>query len=172
MADEFCLKMPDFHVTFRDLLHAVNLRHGTNGFTSLPKEGVLRIFSPWKIRRFRPGLNPRTWVPKASTLPLDHRSRYIGIGPQPILKLDDHPFSVVHKCYLMTCKSRYVLCLKIVHPVCNLRMCRAVVTGSFFTQENVRVCIDLYVWFIYLFLSVSKHSSSEVHNSHFLNILI
>ena len=46
MADEFCLKMPDFHVTFRDLLHTVNLRHGTNGFTSLPKEGVLRIFSP------------------------------------------------------------------------------------------------------------------------------
>ena len=46
MADEFCLKMPDFHVTFRDLLHVVNLRHGTNGFTSLPKEGVLRIFSP------------------------------------------------------------------------------------------------------------------------------
>ena len=46
MTDEFCLKMPDFHVTFRDLLHAVNLRHGSNGFTSLPKEGVLRIFSP------------------------------------------------------------------------------------------------------------------------------
>ena len=68
-------EMPDFHVTFRDLLHDVNLRHGTNGFTSLPKEGVLRIFSPWKIRRLRPGLNPRTWVPKASTLPLDHRSR-------------------------------------------------------------------------------------------------
>ena len=42
-ADEFCLKMPDFHVTFRDLLHAANLRHGINGFTSLPKEGVLRI---------------------------------------------------------------------------------------------------------------------------------
>ena len=46
MADEFCLKMPDFHVIFRDLLRAVNLRHGTDGFTSLPKEGVLRIFSP------------------------------------------------------------------------------------------------------------------------------
>jgi hypothetical protein len=26
------------------LLHAVNLRHGTDGFTSPPKEGVLRIF--------------------------------------------------------------------------------------------------------------------------------
>ena len=44
MADEFCLKMPDFNVTFRDFLHAVNLRHWTNGFTPLPKEGVLRIF--------------------------------------------------------------------------------------------------------------------------------
>ena len=62
--------------TFRDLLHAVNLRHGTHGFTSLSKEGVLRIFPLLKIRRLRPGLNPRTWVPKASTLPLDHRSRY------------------------------------------------------------------------------------------------
>ena len=30
---------------FRDLLHATNLRHGTDCFTSPPKEGVLRIFS-------------------------------------------------------------------------------------------------------------------------------
>ena len=63
----------------RDLLHAANLRHGTDGFTSPPKEGVLRIFSPLKIRRLRPGLNPRTWAPKASTLPLDHRSRILKI---------------------------------------------------------------------------------------------
>ena len=46
--------MHDFHGTFRDLLHAANLRHGTDGFTSPPKEGVLRIFSPLKIRRLRP----------------------------------------------------------------------------------------------------------------------
>ena len=62
---------------FRDLLHAADLRHGTDGFTSPPKESVLRIFSPLKIRRLRPGLNPRTWVLKASTLPLDHRSRML-----------------------------------------------------------------------------------------------
>jgi len=60
----------------RDLLHAANLRHGTDGFTSTLKEGVLRIFSPLKIRRLRLGLNSWTWVPKASTLPLDHRSRF------------------------------------------------------------------------------------------------
>ena len=65
----------DLHVTFSDILHAVKLRHGTDGFTSPPKEGVLRIFFALKFRRLRPGANPRTWVPKASTLPLDHRSR-------------------------------------------------------------------------------------------------
>ena len=32
------------------------------------------FYLPLKIRRLRPGLNQRTWVPKASTLPLDHRS--------------------------------------------------------------------------------------------------
>jgi hypothetical protein len=64
---KFCLNA-DFHGTSRDLLHAANLRNGTHGFTSLLKEGVLRIFPPLKIRRLRPGLNPRTWVPEASTL--------------------------------------------------------------------------------------------------------
>jgi hypothetical protein len=44
MAGKFSLKMPDFHVAFGDLLHAVNLRHGTRSFTSVLKEGVLRIF--------------------------------------------------------------------------------------------------------------------------------
>jgi hypothetical protein len=43
---------------FRDLFHATNLRHGTNGFISPPKEGVLRIFSPLKIQWLRLGLNP------------------------------------------------------------------------------------------------------------------
>ena len=58
-------------------LHAVKLRHGTDGFTSPPKEGVLRIFFATKIWRLRPGANPRTWVPKASTLPLDHRRCFL-----------------------------------------------------------------------------------------------
>ena len=67
--------LPKFRLPhkFRDFLHAANLRHGTDGFTSPPKEGLLRIFFALKIRRLRPGLNPRTWVLKASTLPLDHR---------------------------------------------------------------------------------------------------
>jgi len=32
-----------------------------------------------KFRRLPPGANPWTWVPKASTLPLDHRSRFTAV---------------------------------------------------------------------------------------------
>ena len=42
----------------RVLLHVANLQHRTDNLTSLPKEGVLRIFyRPLKIRRLLPGLN-------------------------------------------------------------------------------------------------------------------
>jgi hypothetical protein len=41
----------DFHVNSRVLLHAANLRHVTDGFTSPPKEGMLWIFFAQKIRR-------------------------------------------------------------------------------------------------------------------------
>jgi hypothetical protein len=39
----------DFHVNHRVLLHAAKLRHGTDGFTSPPKEGML-----WNIRLKNP----------------------------------------------------------------------------------------------------------------------
>jgi hypothetical protein len=42
-----------FHVITRVFYCATNLRHGANGFTSLLKEGMLRIFTPEKIRRLR-----------------------------------------------------------------------------------------------------------------------
>jgi hypothetical protein len=46
MAAKFCLQA-SFHAR-RVLLHAVNQRHGTDGFTSPPKEGMLRILPPLK----------------------------------------------------------------------------------------------------------------------------
>jgi hypothetical protein len=49
--------LPKCRITryIRDLLHAVTLRHGTDGFTSSPKEGVLRIFFALKIRTLELG---------------------------------------------------------------------------------------------------------------------
>ena len=54
----FGLKMPDFHITFKDLLHAVNLRHGTDGFTSPLKEGVLANFFALKNPTASVGFEP------------------------------------------------------------------------------------------------------------------
>jgi hypothetical protein len=53
-------EIPDFHVAFRDLLHAVNLRHGTDGFTAPPKEGVLRISFALKNPTAPAGFEPAT----------------------------------------------------------------------------------------------------------------
>jgi hypothetical protein len=44
------------------------LRHGASGFTSHPKEGVLRIFITLKIHRLGGGLNPRPLGSVESTL--------------------------------------------------------------------------------------------------------
>jgi hypothetical protein len=42
---ESCLNA-EFHFTCRDILHALKLRHGTDGFTSPPKEGCWGFFRP------------------------------------------------------------------------------------------------------------------------------
>jgi hypothetical protein len=44
MADTILPTACDFYGKCRDLLHAANLRHGTDGFTSPPKEDMLGIF--------------------------------------------------------------------------------------------------------------------------------
>jgi hypothetical protein len=62
---------PEISQFFEDswvLLPAPKLGHGTDCFTSPPKEGMLWIFPAGKIRRLRSGANPRSWVPEASML--------------------------------------------------------------------------------------------------------
>jgi hypothetical protein len=49
---------------------------GQPALLPLRRKAGWEFLCPLKIRRLRPGLNPRTWGLKASTLPLDHRSRY------------------------------------------------------------------------------------------------
>jgi hypothetical protein len=69
MADSILRTTIEFYGKCMDLLHAVKLGHGTDGFTSPLKEGMLWIFmSPRKIRRLQPGLNPRTRVTESSML--------------------------------------------------------------------------------------------------------
>jgi hypothetical protein len=58
---EFSLRNISIHA-HKVLLHAVNLRHGTDGFTSPPKEVVLRIFITFKNPSTSVGIEPETWV--------------------------------------------------------------------------------------------------------------
>ena len=44
---------------------------GPTALLPLRRKAYWGFFSPLKIRRLRPGLNPRIWVLKASTLPLE-----------------------------------------------------------------------------------------------------
>ena len=94
MADEFCLKMPDFHVTFMELLNALNLRHGTEAFTSPPKEGVLRIFFALK--------NPTAFV-VFEPANLGTKGQYATSGPpKPLSPLMSPGFSHRYDCSLPT----------------------------------------------------------------------
>jgi hypothetical protein len=49
---KFCFTITTSTEIVRDFLHAAKLRHVANGFTSPPKEGMLRIFSPEKSDGF------------------------------------------------------------------------------------------------------------------------
>ena len=101
MADEFSLKMPDFHVTFRDRLRAINLRHGTNGFTSIPKEGVLRIFFALKNPTPSAGFEPAN---------LGTKGQYATSRPlKPLNSLLNQ-----ERCYKL-------LLIIVIHCVCKLR---------------------------------------------------
>jgi hypothetical protein len=85
---EFCLN-DDLHVTFRDLLHAVKLRHGTDGFISPPKEGVPRIFFRPKNPTASAGCEPANLGTKgqhATSRP--QKPRYSHIIPRTLLTCD------------------------------------------------------------------------------------
>jgi hypothetical protein len=76
MACKFGLKEA-VNANFRVLLHAANLRHGKERLLlPLRGKGDEDFFALKKIRRLLSGLNPKTWVPKANTLLLDHRRRF------------------------------------------------------------------------------------------------
>jgi hypothetical protein len=68
----------EFHATLGIFYMPKIYDMGQTALLPLRRKSCWRFFSPWKIRRHRPGLNPRTWVLKASTQPVDHRSRLLG----------------------------------------------------------------------------------------------
>jgi hypothetical protein len=65
---KFCLTKYLFLSYSKVFFNIQIFRHWADGFTSPPKESVLRIFIAIKIHSPRPGLNPRTLGPMVNTL--------------------------------------------------------------------------------------------------------
>ena len=63
----------EWSVRRRDLYLTTHNSH--NRQTSMPPRRAENFYLPLNIRWLQQGLNPRTWLPKANTLSLDHRSR-------------------------------------------------------------------------------------------------
>ena len=98
------------------------------------------FFRPEKSWRLRPGLNPRTWVLKGSTLPLDHRSRLHLLGLLSLShtrrfwhagSLDVRGFAARHTTRLSSHLLQYVCrwsptgkgLISLTSPNCNMSQC-------------------------------------------------
>ena len=135
--------MPDFHVTFWDLLHAVNLLHGTDGFTSHPKEGVLRIFFALKSSTASVGFEPANLGTKgqhATSRPPKPTSNMLVF---PVSKTrSELEFTGIgcRLCCCCCCVKCKVWCLMSWNTV----FLRAVITQLMEIRLNLKVCFGMH----------------------------
>jgi hypothetical protein len=105
----------------------------------LRRKACWGFFSPRKIRRLRPGLNPRTWVVEASTHPLDHRSRLH-------MKLPLHSS---------------------ISPVCRSSLATSTINDNVYTQRsvltNVLISISTTIYFLKTIANYSTISYNPLH---------
>jgi hypothetical protein len=73
----------------RDLLHAANLRHGTDGFTSPPKEGVLRSFFALKNPMASAGFEPAN---------LDTKGQHATSRPSKLFRVKKIQYKIILIC--------------------------------------------------------------------------
>ena len=146
---------------------------------------MLRNFSPLKIRRLRPGLNPQTWVPKASTLPLDHRRRFRSwycFSIQDILLM---VISLFVKCRHSTPLRKfnplnaelnpicYLLALLGAHHFLHISRIRVKLLTLRLLMSYIYICMYVYIYiyihiYIYIYgapiLGVSKSHTTTHHS--------
>jgi len=84
---KFCLtlRLPR---QFRDLLHPQICDMGPTALLPFRRKACWGFFRPEKSWQLWPGLNPRTWVLKGSTLTLDHQSHLSRLGGSSIFLIN------------------------------------------------------------------------------------
>jgi hypothetical protein len=130
MCGKFCLNA-DFHVTFRYILHAVKLRHGTDGFY-FPSEG----------RRAKDFFYPKNPTPLAGCEPsnLGTRGQHAASSPsKPLTRLKEHFLSAVTHClfqHIRNCSAR------VLHPHPEEAACLD--DKALFLEQNIlRNCVKI-----------------------------
>ena len=94
------------------LLHAVNLRHGTDGFTSLPKEGALRIFFLPKNPKASAGFEPANLGTKGqhAHFQTTEAAKFTHPDVSKCKNQQIYPSYTPHSCWL----QKYILCSTII----------------------------------------------------------
>jgi len=136
----------------RDLLHAANLRHGTDGFTSPLKEGVLRIFFALKNPTASAGFEPTNLGTKgqhATSRPPKPIYIYIYIGFKTFFYVVRHLDPIAS--YLPT-----GLHLGFFHSWSSLYLPSSF-SSVFFVLSFVSASTSMLFWVIFL-LPFSEHS--------------
>jgi hypothetical protein len=126
-SDKFRLQF-DFHVIVEIFYMPQICDMGQTALLPLRRKACWGFFSPLKIRRLRPGLKPRTWVPKASTLPLDHRSRFRHIyGPIILYDTKDTELCCILLVTRKGLKTQYII----------LRLCVCLLIADEISRRDV-----------------------------------
>jgi hypothetical protein len=140
---QFCHQSRNFRKNWRDFWHAAKLGHGTYYFTSLPKEGILRIFwMPEKCNSFG-----RVWTRELG-FQWNHSRvwSYWQWEPQQVGNSGDH--------YL----SRWKECHIILHLFCYNTQLTTLMSSLVFTDTEInfiyRICsivdkINIYFYFVF-----------------------
>jgi hypothetical protein len=81
---------------------------GQTALRFLRKKSCWGFFRPEKNRRLRPGLNPRTWVLKASTQPLDQRRRLV---PADLVIFFQEPSCFMFHQTFLIARKQLVICV-------------------------------------------------------------
>ena len=110
MANNFDRKLWLPLIHFRVLLHAANMWRGTNGFTSLPKESVLRIFFAQKNLTASAGFEPTNLGTKGQACVTQESTYWKWFSSKMVIRINME-FMIVYQfnccCWSRTCIRTY-----------------------------------------------------------------
>jgi hypothetical protein len=155
--------MPDFHVAFRDLLHALNLRHGTHTFTSLPEGRNAENFFALKNPTASAGFEPANLSSKgqhATSRPPEPLKQPLVLGnlyPNRNNKPTDGYYM-----FLLAMENSLDGRLCHIQLFISMCICSFITQGTTLTKNSIRCRIQFILNLFYKFSTAINMSLTEV----------